>query len=176
MQRSTKSSIIVVSILMVLSGIIYFISSYMETLDASSLDVSSQIQTMFFATAGIVYVPLGIWMLKNRLHSRAPYVISILVSVFMIFLYIVSRSINLPVVGIQTDVGVIDLLTKIIQVGIIAFSAILLRDLKKHQVLPDFQCKVCKIQFSDAIRLERHSKAAHPIKHDGFKQKWYWDN
>lgn len=40
----------------------------------------------------------------------------------------------------------------------------------------DFQCKVCKMQFSDAIRLERHSKVAHPVKHDGFRQKWYWDN
>jgi hypothetical protein len=111
----------------------------METLDASSSVVGSQIQTMFFATAGIVFVPLGIWMLKNRLHSRAPYVMSIIVSVFMIVLYVASRNINLPVVGIQTDIGVIDLATKVIQVGIIAFSAILLRDLKKHQILPDSQ-------------------------------------
>ena len=139
MQRSTQTSILIVSILMVLSGTIYFISSYTENLDASSSDVGSQIQTMFFATAGIVYVPLGIWMLKNKLHSRAPYVISILVSVFMIILYIASRKINLPIVGIQTDVGVIDLATKTIQIGIIAFSALLLRDLKKHQVLPNSQ-------------------------------------
>ena len=139
MQRSIRSSIVIVSILMVLSGTIYFISSCVESLDANSSDVGSQIQTMFFATAGIVYVPLGIWMLKNRLHSRAPYMISILVSVFMIVLYIASRNINLPVVGIQTDVGVIDLATKTIQLGIIAFSAILLRDLKKYQVLPNSQ-------------------------------------
>jgi hypothetical protein len=92
---------------------------------------------MFFATASIMYVPLGIWMLKNRLHSRAPYVISILLSVFLIGLYIISRNIDLPVVGIQTDVGMIDLVTKIIQIGIITFSALLLRDLKNHQVLPD---------------------------------------
>lgn len=139
MQRSIRSSIVIVSILTVLSGTIYFISSYVESLDANSSDVGSQIQTMFFATAGIVYVPLGIWMLKNRLHSRAPYMISILVSVFMMVLYIASRNINLPVVGIQTDVGVIDLATKTIQLGIIAFSATLLRDLKKYQVLPNSQ-------------------------------------
>lgn len=139
MKRTTQTSIIIVSILMVLSGAIYFISSYMENLGASSSDVGSQIQTMFFATTGIVYVSLGIWMLKNRLHSRAPYVISILISFFMIVLYIASRNISLPVVGIQTDVGVIDLAIKTIQVGIIAFSALLLRDLKKHQVLPNSQ-------------------------------------
>ncbi len=40
----------------------------------------------------------------------------------------------------------------------------------------DFQCKIHKMQFSDIIRLERHSKVVHPTKHDGFRQKWYWDN
>jgi uncharacterized membrane protein YiaA len=124
---------------MVLSGFIYFILSYLEFLDVNSSDVGSQLQTMFFATAGIVYILLGIWMLKNRLHSRAPYVISILVCIFMIVLYMASRNINIPVVGIQTDVGVIDLIAKTIQLGIIAFSAILLRDLKKHQVLSGSQ-------------------------------------
>lgn len=118
--------------LLVLTGIIYLISSYVENLDTSSSDIGLQIQTMFFATAGIVYVLLGIWILKNRLHSRGPYMTSILVSVFMIVLYIASRNINLPIVGIQTDVSVIDLSTKAIQVGIITFSVILLRNLKKH--------------------------------------------
>ncbi|MDE1844650.1 MAG: hypothetical protein KGI10_04895 [Thaumarchaeota archaeon] len=137
MKKSTRLSIVIVTVLMSLSGIIYLISSYAESFDAGSSDVGSQIQTMFFATAGIVYIPLGIWMLKNRLHSRAPYVISIILSVFLIGLYIASRNINLPVVGIQTDVGTIDIVTKVVQMGIIAFSAILLRDLKKEQILPD---------------------------------------
>lgn len=119
---------------MLLSGIIYFTSSYAESADAQN-NIGSQIQAMFFGTAGIVYVPLGIWMLKNKLHSRAPYVISILISVFLIILYIASRNINLPIVGIQTDVGAIDLVAKIIQVGIVVISAILLRDLKKEQII-----------------------------------------
>ena len=40
----------------------------------------------------------------------------------------------------------------------------------------NFQCKVCKMQFNENVRLERHFKTAHPVKHDGFRQKWYWDN
>jgi len=32
------------------------------------------------------------------------------------------------------------------------------------------------MQFDDAVRLERHFKAAHPAKHDGFRQKMYWEN
>ena len=124
----------IVSTLMTLCGIIYFVTSYTQSLEDT--DIASQIQTMFFATVGIVYIPLGIWMLKNKLHSRAPYVFSILVSIFLIVLYVASRNINLPIVGMQTDVGMIDLATKMIQVGIITISAILLRDLKKEQIIP----------------------------------------
>jgi len=40
----------------------------------------------------------------------------------------------------------------------------------------DFKCKECGMKFDDPIRLERHFKAAHPSKHDGFKPKWYWEN
>ncbi len=30
--------------------------------------------------------------------------------------------------------------------------------------------------FDTPARLEIHFKAAHPSKHDGFRQKWYWEN
>jgi hypothetical protein len=114
-------------------GIIYFITSYTQSLEGNN--PGSQIQTMFFATAGIVYIPLAMWMLRNRLHSRGPYIISILVSMVLVVLYAASRTINLPIVGIQTDVGIVDIITKIIQVGIIAISVRLMQDLKKEQVL-----------------------------------------
>ena len=119
---------------MSICGIIYFVTSYTQSLEGN--DPGSQIQTMFFATAGIVYIPLGIWMLRNKLHSRGPYVISILVSIFLVLLYVASRTINLPVVGVQEDIGVVDIATKIIQVGIIAISVRLVQDLKKEQILP----------------------------------------
>ena len=40
----------------------------------------------------------------------------------------------------------------------------------------DFQCKECGMKFDDPTRLERHFKAAHPSKQEGFRQKWYWEN
>lgn len=134
LNKTTKKSILIVSSLMSVCGIIYFITSYTQSLEGN--DPGSQIQTMFFATAGIVYIPLGIWMLRNRLHSRGPYVISILVSIFLVVLYVASRTINLPVVGIQEDIGTVDIITKIIQVGIIAISVRLVQELKKEQILP----------------------------------------
>ena len=134
LNKTTKRSILIVSSLMAACGIIYFVTSYTQSLEGN--DPGSQIQTMFFATAGIVYIPLGIWMLRNRLHSRGPYVISILVSIFLMVLYVASRIINLPVVGVQEDIGTIDIITKIIQIGIIAISVRLVQELKKEQRLP----------------------------------------
>jgi uncharacterized membrane protein YiaA len=134
LNKTTKKSILIVSSLMSVCGIIYFVTSYTQSLEGN--DPGSQIQTMFFATAGIVYIPLGIWMLRNRLHSRGPYVISILVSIFLVVLYVASRTINLPVVGIQEDIGTVDIITKIIQIGIIAISVRLVQELKKEQILP----------------------------------------
>ena len=118
---------------MSICGIIYFVTSYTQSLEGN--DPGSQIQTMFFATAGIVYIPLGIWMLRNKLHSRGPYVISILVSIFLLVLYVASRTTSLPVVGIQEDVGTVDIVTKIIQVGIIAISVRLVQDLNQSSKL-----------------------------------------
>lgn len=40
----------------------------------------------------------------------------------------------------------------------------------------DFKCKECGMRFPDPVRLERHFRVAHKSKHDGFKQKWYWEN
>lgn len=39
----------------------------------------------------------------------------------------------------------------------------------------NFKCKECGMQFDDPVRLERHFHAAHPGKHDGFRQKMYWE-
>jgi len=133
LNKTTKRSILIVSSLMSVCGIIYLVTSYTQSLEGN--DPGSQIQTMFFATAGIVYIPLGIWMLRNRLHSRGPYVISILVSIFLMALYVASRTINLPLVGVQEDIGTVDIITKIIQIGIIAISVRLVQDLKKEQIL-----------------------------------------
>lgn len=99
-----------------------------------SNDAASQIQTMLFTTAAITYLPLGIWMIKNRFHSRAPYVIASLISMALIGLYVASRTINLPVVGIQDDVGLIDILSKVTQGSIIVLSVLLLKNWNKEKI------------------------------------------
>ena len=132
MKKSASQLIMIITILALSNSGIYFVAAYSEITE--STDDSSKIQTMLFATAAISYLPLGIWMVKNRLHSRAPYVITSLISLALIGLYIASRTISLPVVGTQEDVGMIDIIAKITQGSIIVMSVMLIRNWNKEKI------------------------------------------
>jgi hypothetical protein len=114
----------IITILALSNSGIYFATAYSQMQESN--DASSKIQTMLFATAAISYLPLGLWMIKNRFHSRAPYVITSLISFALIGLYVASRTVSLPVVGIQQDVGLIDMIAKITQGSIIILSILLI--------------------------------------------------
>jgi hypothetical protein len=132
MRKSTQQFIIIATILVLANSGIYFVTAYSQMKESDN--IGSQIQTMLFTTAAITYLPLGIWMVKNKLHSRAPYVIASLISIALIGLYIASRTITLPVVGIQDDVGLIDILSKVTQGAIIVVSLLLLRNWNKEKI------------------------------------------
>ncbi|MGI0087593.1 MAG: hypothetical protein ACREBI_06495 [Nitrosotalea sp.] len=132
MKRSTRQFILITIILVLANSGIYFVTAYSQMKESD--DAGSQIQTMLFTTAAITYLPLGIWMIKNRLHSRAPYVIASLISIALVGLYIASRTINLPLVGIQNDIGMIDILAKITQGAIVVVSLLLLRNWNKEKI------------------------------------------
>ena len=132
MKKSTQQFILIATILVLANSGIYFVTAYSQLKESS--DAASQVQTMLFTTAAITYLPQGIWMVKNKLHSRAPYVIASLISIALIGLYIASRTTALPVVGIQGDVGLIDILSKITQGVIIVVSLLLLRNWNKEKI------------------------------------------
>ena len=130
MKNSTQQFIMIVTVLVLANSGIYFVTAYSQMQESS--DVASQIQTMLFTTAAVSYLPLGIWMIKNKLHTRAPYVIASLISVALIGLYVISRTTNLPVVGIQEDVGIVDIICKATQGGIVVVSLLLIRNWRKE--------------------------------------------
>ncbi len=132
MKKSVQQFILIATVLVLANSGIYFVTAYSQIQESS--DTGSQIQTMLFTTAAISYLPIGVWMIKNKLHSRAPYVIASLISVALIGLYVISRTVSLPVVGIQEDVGTIDVLCKISQGGIVVVSLLLLRNWNKAKV------------------------------------------
>lgn len=125
--------IMIATVLVLANSGIYFYTAYSQTLESS--DTGSQIQTMLFTTAAVSYLPLGIWMIKNKMHTRAPYVIASLISVALIGLYVMSRTVSLPIVGIQDDVGIFDVICKITQGGIVVVSLLLLRNWQKERIV-----------------------------------------
>lgn len=132
MKTSVQQFILIATVLVLANSGIYFVTAYSQMQESS--DTGSQIQTMLFTTAAISYLPIGVWMIKNKLHTRAPYVIASLISVALIGLYVISRTISLPIVGIQDDVGTIDILCKVSQGGIVVVSLLLLRNWNKAKV------------------------------------------
>lgn len=131
--KSLQRFIMIATALVLANSGVYFVTAYSQMQESS--DVGSQLQTMLFTTAAVSYLPLGIWMIKNKLHSRAPYVISSLISVALIGLYVLSRTVSLPIVGIQDDVGVVDILCKLSQGGIVVISLLLLRNWHKKTIV-----------------------------------------
>jgi cell division protein FtsW (lipid II flippase) len=132
MKRSAQQFILIATVLALANSGIYFVTAYSQMQESN--DAASLMQAMLFATAGIAYLPLGIWMIKNRFHSRAPYVIASIISVALIGLYVLSRIVSLPVVGIQGDVGAIDIICKVTQGTIVVVSLLLLRGWDKTKI------------------------------------------
>jgi len=90
-------------------------------------------QTIFFVIVGIAYIVVAAWMLKNKRNSKMPYIIAVVGSSGIILLYIITRIVNVPYLGLEAEVNTIDIISKVLQVGIIIGSLIVLRQLKEQQ-------------------------------------------
>ena len=99
-------------------------TSDMDGSQWSELDLGGKTQTIFFLIVSVVYIPVGMWMLKQR-HSNKPHVIALGGSLSLILFYIASRTMAFPIVGIQGDVGSVDIVTKILQSAIVVGSTYL---------------------------------------------------
>ena len=139
---SNKSGILVyvVTALMISTAAIYFIAAsedYSElsqsTLSSSSSSTSAENkdevdtiatvnEMVFFIVVGIAYAAAGIWMLENKYYSKVPYILAAIGSVALIAFYISTRTVNIPSIGIQDDIGTIDILSKVMQAAIVGIS------------------------------------------------------
>src|ERR1044072_1597395 len=115
------------------TSIIYFILAYNEyksliEFAAEGLDgeISElQIEIALFAGSGIIYLALVGWILAKKLKSIIPYSILIGISTILIITYAASRTIGVPIIGLEFYVGKYDILTKVLQGIIIAISGYL---------------------------------------------------
>lgn len=79
-----------------------------------------------FVGAALIYLGLVVWVLKSRLKNKNPYMVSAVFSVIMIGIYIASRTIGVPVVGVEYYIGKIDIVSKILQAAIIGIAGYLI--------------------------------------------------
>ncbi len=128
----------IITILMISTSFIYFYvayQDYQELLQISSSSPANQNtsdmlatrnEIAFFLVVAIAYIPIALWMLKVKHNSNIPYIVATLGSAALIIFYILTRTVDIPTIGLQTDVGVIDIASKIVQGGIVSISSFLI--------------------------------------------------
>jgi hypothetical protein len=92
--------------------------------------LATQVQTAFFTVIGLGYAGVGAWILKDKGKTSTPYIIASGGSIAIIGLYIASRTVSLPVVGLQDDVGTIDIVSKVLQVIIVGLAGYMVNTIK----------------------------------------------
>ena len=128
--------------LMLSTAIIYFMVASQEYSDLLEfLDVGiqgetqeKQVEMTLFIGSGIVYLGLLAWIFKTKLRSKVPYIVVALVSVVLIVTYAASRTIGVPMVGVEYYVGKLDMVSKVLQVIIIGMSIYLIFATRKNMI------------------------------------------
>ena len=146
MKKNQRTTIIIYSLsaVLVASGIAYLLvanSEYSDYKDLASVGMKGneiaekQFEISFFIVAAAIYFGLCTWVLKSRNNRRrkVPYIASIAVSAFLIVAYLASRTVGVPIVGVEYYVGRLDILTKILQGIVIGLSCIAIINMKKQQ-------------------------------------------
>jgi hypothetical protein len=131
------------------NSIVYLIVAFQEYGDLVEfqqigIDGETQekhLEISVFVGASLIYLGLVVWVLKSRLKNKNPYMVSAVFSVIMIGIYIASRTIGVPVVGVEYYVGRIDIVSKILQAAIIGIAGYLIFAIRsmyiKEQVIPE---------------------------------------
>ncbi len=125
--------------LLVSVSIVYFLVAYGEYVDLLDFlgagiqgeTFEHQVEMSLFIPTGIAYIFTMFWILKSKLRSKIPYLIIIAGSATMIMIYIASRTVGVPPIGIEYYVGRLDIISKILQVFIIALSIYLFSQIKQ---------------------------------------------
>ena len=89
-------------------------------------------EIVFFTIIGAAYIPIGLWMLRAKDLSKKPYVIAMIGSAALIVFYAATRIVDIPMVGLQDDIGTPDITAKILQGIIVAIAGFMLFAISKQ--------------------------------------------
>jgi hypothetical protein len=138
------SSIImyILLVLIVSTAVMYFVVASQEYSDlVEYLEVGiqgetqeKQVEMALFIGAGIVYLGLFVWILKTKLRSKIPYIVVAAISAILIATYAASRTIGVPLVGVEYYVGKLDMANKVLEVIMIGISVYLIFAVRKTMI------------------------------------------
>ena len=115
---------------MAATGIVYFLVAYGEYTDWMELlnfgiqdeTTEKQVEITLFVISGLIYFAIIFWLIKTRYIKKSPYITAIIVSVALIITYVASRTVGVPIIDVEYYVGKLDVISKILQVVVIALS------------------------------------------------------
>lgn len=130
-----------VAVLMIGTGALYLFVATQEIAEANEVYVEQEgesiegglIEAVFFATVGGAYIPVGLWAISSRNSSKTPYLLAIIGSGALIVIYVLSRTVDMPLVGQQDDIGFIDLGSKVLQIAIISASMYIVTTIRREK-------------------------------------------
>lgn len=129
--------------LIVSTAVIYFVvasQEYSDLVDFLQVGIQGetqekQVEMSLFIGAGIVYLGLFVWILKTKISSKIPYIVVAAVSVILIATYVASRTIGVPIVGVEYYIGKLDMVSKALQVIMIGMSVYLISMIRKTKIM-----------------------------------------
>ena len=125
--------------ILAITGIVYFLVAYGEYTDWMELlnfgihdeTTEKQVEITLFIVSGLIYFGLILWLIRTRFIKKLPYMTAILVSVALISTYIASRTVGVPIVGVELYIGKLDMISKIMQIMVISLSVVAMYKIKR---------------------------------------------
>jgi hypothetical protein len=105
----------------------------MGAAESGNESAKRSIEFPLFLTAGIAYVLVGFWMIKDKKNSRVPYIIATTGSLVLIGLYTASHTVGFPLIGLE-HVGALDLLVAALQIGIVGCCGYIMLSLSEKRI------------------------------------------
>ena len=133
---------ILLALIVSTAGIYFVVASqeYSDLVDFLQVGIQGetqekQVEMTLFIGAGIVYLGLFVWILKTKIRSKIPYIVVAAVSVILIATYVASRTIGVPIVGVEYYIGKLDMVSKALQVIMIGMSVYLISTIRKTKIV-----------------------------------------
>jgi hypothetical protein len=143
-RKMSISSIImyILLVLIVSTAVLYFVvtsQEYSDLVDFLQVGIQGetqekQVEMALFIGAGIVYLGLFVWILKTKLRSKIPYIVVAAISAILIVTYAASRTIGVPLVGVEYYIGKLDMINKVLEVIMIGMSVCLIFAIRKTMI------------------------------------------